>query len=94
MEKSHDLQTKANLYAGSRLRALRGEASRVVFGERIGMKESLLFKYEQGQTDLTLGKLTRLARSLDVPLSYFIIPDDHPAFREAEVAAKGEETAA
>ena len=91
MEKSLDLETKANLYASSQLRALRGEASRVAFGERIGIKESLLFKYERGQTNLSVGKLARLARELDVPLSYFIMPDNDPALNRAGGETQNEE---
>jgi len=80
MEKTLDLETKANLYAGSRLRALRGHESRVSFGERIGMKENQLFKFERGLTKLSIGKMARLAGLLDVPFSYFLLPDDDPAF--------------
>jgi len=84
MENLPDLETKANLYASSQIRALRGSESRVAFGERIGMKESLLFKYERGLTNLTVSKLARLAQQLGMPFSYFMLPDDDPAFHEDE----------
>ena len=83
MTESNDIETKANLYAGARLRALRGQEARVAFGARIGMKENQLFKFERGLTRLSIGKMALLSSLLDVPLSYFIIPDDDPVFGEA-----------
>jgi len=90
MEKTHALQKAVSLYAGSRLKELRGEESRVKFGERIEMKESLLHTYEVGQVNIPLWRLAKFAALLDVPLSTFILPDDDPAlaeFRKEETEA-------
>lgn len=96
MEESLDLEKKANLYAGRKLEALRGEESRVVFGKRIGILESQLYKLERGRVRLTVGKMTHIANLLDVPLSYFLLPDDDPALDKNEINKidKKEETAA
>lgn len=91
MEKSLELEKAANLYAGSRLKALRGGQTRVAFGERIGMKESLLYEYERGKINMAISKMARIASILDVPLSTFILPDDHPVFGHAEGQAENEE---
>ena len=84
MEKSLELEKAANLYAGSRLKALRDGQTRAAFGERIGMKESLMHKYETGQTNISVAALATLAHRLEVPLSVFILPDDDPVFSEPE----------
>lgn len=65
---------------GSKLKELRGKQSRVVFGERIGVTEASLFKYERGMRNIGIETLARIAISLSVPLSTFILPDDNSAF--------------
>ena len=84
MEKSLELEKAANLYAGSRLKALRDGQTRAAFGERIGMKESLLYEYERGTVNIAISKMARVAKILGVPLSTFILPDDHLAFGDAD----------
>lgn len=84
MEKTLELEKAANLYAGSQLKSLRGQQSRVAFGERIGMKESNLHSYESGDVRISVAKLATIAKALGVPLSTFILPDDHPAFGDAD----------
>jgi len=83
MEKTRDLEKAANLYAGSRLKEIRGGEARVKFGERIEMKESLLHSYESGQVNIALSRLARFSAILGVPLSTFILPDDDSALVEA-----------
>jgi len=78
------IQERVNRYAGEQLKALRGTMSRVDFGDSIGMKESLMHKYETGQTNISVATLATLARRLEVPLSVFILPDDDTVFAETE----------
>ena len=80
MEHSPSPEKKASLYVGSKLRELRGKQSRAAFGERIGVTEASLFKYERGMRNIGIETLARIAISLSVPLSIFILPDDYPAF--------------
>ena len=90
MEKTHALQKAVNLYAGSRLKEIRGGESRVKFGKRIEMKESLLHIYEVGEVNIPLWRLAKFAALLDVPLSTFILPDDDPTldvFKKEEAKA-------
>ncbi len=82
MEKSRSVEKEANLYAGRQLRAVRGDLSRVAFGSSIGMKESLLHSYESGDVNISVAKMARIARTLGIPLSTFILPDDDPALIE------------
>lgn len=84
MKVSPRIQARVNRYAGEQLKALRGAMSRVDFGESIGMKESLMHKYETGQTNISVATLATLAHRLEVPLSIFILPDDDPVFSEPE----------
>jgi len=76
MENLLSLEKKASLYAGSKIKELRGKQSRVAFGERIGATEGVLYKYERGMTNIGVGTLARFAKNLSVPLSTFILPDD------------------
>lgn len=84
MENSPSLEKKASLYAGSKIRELRGKQARVAFGERIGVTEASLYKYERGMTNIGVGTLARIAKCLSVPLSIFILPDDQAAFGDVE----------
>ena len=84
MENSPSLEKKASLYAGSKIKELRGKQSRVAFGERIGVTEASLYKYERGMTNIGVGTLARFANCLSVPLSTFILPDDLAACSNAE----------
>jgi len=66
----------AEKYAGQRLREIRGDVSRVEFGELIGLEENAIMRLESGKTQVRLGRLAIIAYKLDVPLSTFILPDD------------------
>lgn len=83
MAESNKMQKIANRYAGKKLRELRGEESQPVFAARIGMKQRAYSMVELGQTPLTIPRLVLAAQVYDVPLSYFILPDDDPAWDEA-----------
>ena len=54
------------------------------FGARIGMKKGTLSAIEVGRSRISLGKLAHVAKSIGVPLSTFIMPDNDPAFTENE----------
>lgn len=91
MENSPNPEKKASLYAGSKIKELRGKQSRVAFGERIGVTEASLYKYERGMTNIGVGTLVRIANCLSVPLSTFILPDDQAAFGDAEREANDDD---
>ena len=92
MEDSHGISKKADLYASRRLREVRESMglSQPAFGARIGMKAGTLSAVEVGRSRMSLGKLAHVAKSVSVPLSTFIMPDDDPAFcdnKEEKTAA-------
>ena len=54
---------------------LRGKRSRLKFGEIIGINQTTVFEYENNKGKIPIGRLTRIARTLGVPVSTFIMPD-------------------
>ena len=62
--------------------------SQPAFGARIGMKKGTLSAVEVGRSRMSLGKLAHVAKTIGVPLSTFIMPDDDPAFAELEEKEK------
>ena len=51
------------------LREKRGEETYAAFGRRTGLPPSTLFRLEQGQQSLTLGRLEQITKRLKVKLA-------------------------
>jgi transcriptional regulator with XRE-family HTH domain len=51
------------------LRKKRGEETYAAFGRRTGLPPSTLFRLEQGQQSLTLGRLEQITKRLKVKLA-------------------------
>ena len=62
-----------NLAIGSRLAARRRELRLTLaqVSQRCGVSLQQIHRYETGHTPLTMIKLVRLSKCLDVPLAYF-----------------------
>ena len=58
-------------------RALRGLSQREL-GDLIGVSYQQIHKYENGRTNLTVGRLCRISQALGMPLSFFVGDFDVP----------------
>lgn len=76
MAKQNPFEVRANKYAADMLRKVRGDETRVAFGEKVDCSEAQVFQYENQKSRPSFGKLVFIARMTGVPLTDFIIPDE------------------
>lgn len=69
---------------GSRIRQIRGKASLVSFGEKLGLSKSAVHQYEQGAATPTLETLVKIAELGSVTLDW-LITGREPAQKPAEL---------
>lgn len=88
---------KLDAYVGKRLRALRTEQgiSLDVLAEIIDVSYQQISRYELGMNRLGVSQLYRLARGLNVPISWFFqgFEEDSDELKRLKVALKEDKTA-
>ncbi len=95
------LVSEIDRHLGSRLRKLRQQSgvSAAALAEAVGTSQQQVSRYENGENKLGAGQLSRIARSLDVPVSWFFqgtealepelrVGDSRPQYRVAQDDAK------